>query len=153
MSNETQTAAKSNSSIDALKRLERAGSENSRTTQKLREASVVVADTVVRAVEAAQAEGVELPRGYAVIDQYSNVGCFTQLRNDDGETLNSDCATAGEEYLHGDFNRTFKVVGRDGILQFAADIADGLLDEIAVFLEERAAKEVAATQQLEAVKI
>ncbi len=159
MNNET---TKENGVIDALKRLERAGSENSRTTQKLRAASVVIADEIVKSVEAAQAESVELPRGYVVVDQYSNIGCFTQLRTPsmaDGwedsrrETLNSDSTAPGEKYLHGDFNKTFFVAGRESILQFAADIADGLLDEIAEFLEKRATENEAQAVVLEGAKI
>lgn len=131
--------------INALNRLERAGNENSRTTLKMREAAVKVADEIISNFSG----DLELPRGYCAIRQYSGAGSFRQLRNESHETLNSESKIPGEHYLHGDYNRTWRNVGREGLQKFAADIAGGLLDEIAEFLEERAAQNEGAAAILE----
>jgi hypothetical protein len=135
--------------VTALNRLQRAGSENSRATAKLREAAVVVADVILQTAP----RDVELPRGYVATRQYSNVGSFLQFRNAAGETLNSESKIPGEHYLHGDFNRTWVNVDREGLQQFAADIADGLLDEIAAFIEAQTAQAETAAANLEAAKV
>ena len=52
--------------IDSLKRLERAGSETSRVTEKLREAAKDVAERIIAAVPE-DLWGTSLPRGYWIM--------------------------------------------------------------------------------------
>jgi hypothetical protein len=140
--------------IDSLKRLERAGSESSRVTAKLHEAAEQVANLICDQAPV----GVELPRGYCVVDQRSNIGSSTFLtrreRAEDDEYGDGDGfvtifvnGTGG--YLHGDFHCPIPRQTRDGSLAFAADIAGGLLDEIAAFIEARNAEAERAVAALD----
>lgn len=136
--------------INSLKRLERAGAENSRATKKLHEAAAEVADRIERLVPS----GVRLPRGYIVDGVKSNVGYARFLKREDdewdewGEPTYTWIDGTGS-YLHGDFHCWIPAQTRAGSLQFAKDVAEGLLDEIAAFLEEWAAKNDEATAILE----
>lgn len=132
--------SKNNSIINAVKRLERAGSENSKATQKLFEAALDVAYLIEKTVPV----NVQLPRGYKVIRRYSNSGSELFLINSDGEYIDGT-----GRYLHGDFNCWIPEQKREAILDFAADIADGLLDEIAEFIEQQARKANEAAELLE----
>jgi len=146
---------KGNSIINAVKRLERAGSEHSRATQKLYEAAREVASLIEAQVPA----GVKLPRGYYVKEICSNVGCADFL------CIKIPLEYAGTQhyeetryidgigrYLHGDFHCWVPGQDRATVLKFAEDIADGLLDEIAEWLEARAAKAEQAAEVLENAK-
>lgn len=131
-----------NTVINAVKRLERAGSENSRATQKLFEAAKIVADSIEENVPA----GVRLPRGYIVRRVQSNLGSEKFLcRGTDDLTVFVD-GIGG--YLHGDFQCWIPAQNRKTVLDFAADIASGLLDEIAAWLEERATQANKAAEVL-----
>lgn len=141
-----------NDVINAVKRLERAGSENSRATKKLHEAVRTVADFICDQVP----RGVTLPRGYFTQRVHSNIGGETflylgtlYLGTGEDEAVGID-TTGG--YLHGDFNCPMPGQTRAGSLQFAKDVAEGLLDEIAVWLEQRASESDSATKTLEAAK-
>ena len=141
---------KSNSIINAVKRLERAGSENSRATKKLFDAARKVAELIEDQVPA----GVKLPRGYYVKRISSNIGSAEFLC----------CEVVGEYgpenryvdgidgYLHGDFHCWLPGQDRDTVLKFAEDVATGLLGEIAEWLEARAAKAAEAAGVLENAK-
>ena len=133
--------------INALKRLERAGASNSKSTKKLFEA----AETAAHAIKQIVPEGVELPRGYCVIEHKSNVGYASFLVH--GSEEESEYIDGIGTYLHGDFHCEIPAQTRRGCLEFAEDIASGLLDEIAAFLEQRAATEEVNLARLEAVKI
>lgn len=124
--------------IDSLKRLERAGAENSRTTEKLREAAVEVAIKIAVTVAPHDRTRVELPRGYEICAWEDEAGAaFGYLR----PAESSDYFEAGA------------TPSLASAQIFAADIASGLLDEIAAFLEERAAQNEQATATLEAAKV
>lgn len=133
--------------IDSLNRLQRAGAENSRATAKLHEAVRDVADLIERTAP----HDAVLPRGYIVREIYSNVGATTLLYHKSGDDEN--CIDYdGPRYLHGDFSMDMSCdrQNRRLSLQFASDIATGLLDEISAFLEARAEQADAATARLEA---
>lgn len=140
---------KSNSVVDALKRLERAGSENSRSTEKLREAARVVAGQVTLAVIAGDNENVMLPRLYQVIVNDNNQYVLFKMRPATDEDR-------WDEYCTDEYKRVetveYHFAPRAAVLNFAADIADGLLDEIAAFLEERSQANEQAAQVLEAAQ-
>ena len=145
-----------NKVVNALKRLERAGSEHSRATEKLHAAVRVTAAEVIRIVP----EGVELPRGYRVRSIQSNVGndyFLTYRSRDNGtwegadETFDAYVDGCGG-YLHGDFHCPIPPQTRTKSLTFAKDVATGWLDELAAWLEARAAEDAAATASLEAAR-
>jgi hypothetical protein len=140
-----------NSIINAVKRLERAGSENSRTTQKLFGAARQVAELIEDMVPA----GEELPRGYYVKKVQSNIGyglflCYDELVENNLEITRYIDGIGG--YLHGDFHCWIPGQDRDTVLQFAKDVATGFLDEIAEWLEKRAEENQKATEVLENAK-
>ncbi len=126
--------------IDSLKRLERAGSEHSRATEKLHTA----ARDVARLVKELVPVGVILPRGYEVRRIHSNVGSDLFLVA--GGYWVDGCGG----YLHGDFRCPIPPQTREASLRFAEDIATGWLDELAEWLEQRAAEDEAATATLQA---
>ena len=141
--------------VDSLKRLERAGSERSRATEKLREAAAAVALEIIRHVP----PGVELPGWYVVRRLTSNVGSefFLVLPGfhepgswENGGPESADAYIDGTGgYLHGDFSCSIPAPSRAALLRFAADIAGGLLGEIADFIEKRNAEDARATECLE----
>lgn len=132
--------------VNALNRLERAGSANSRATQKLHEAAAEVAWKIEEIVPV----GVDLPRGYRVRRIKSNVGQAKYLVKHAKYVNHEDYWIDGDgEYLHGDFSAWVPGQSRTGSLTFAQDIAEGLLDEIAAFLEERAQQAEQAADELE----
>ena len=142
--------------ISAVKRLERAGDENSKATKKLHEAAYNVAQLIIKIVPL----GVKLPRGYKVRHIKSNVGsadfltywqptpsdkAYSERPDLEGETMWID---GQGSYLHGDFNAWIPNQTRAGSLKFAKDVAEGLLEEIAEFLEKRKAESEEATSAL-----
>ncbi len=143
----------SNSIINAVKRLERAGSEHSRTTQKLFEAARQVAKLIKEMVPV----GVKLPRGYYVQLVSSNIGSSRFLCRDfsvENDHANGVAFVDGiGGYLHRDFRCWVPGQDRTTVLKFAEDVADGLLDEIAEWLEVRTVEmEEAANKLLKAQK-
>ena len=130
--------------LNALNRLERAGSEESRCTKKLHEAACTVAEKICAAVYTARAVSVLLPRGYMVTNVKSNVGNTDFLVRKTGKI--DDMSGEPElywidgqgSYLHGDFHA------------FVPDqTREGLLDEIAEFLEKRSTESSQAAELLQ----
>lgn len=125
-----------NSIINALKRLERVGDENSRVTQKLKEACFILAKQISENVPSR----VGLPRGYFVETYTTNTSpsdtfdyqLLKRYFDDDSKRLEIDYKTII------DFED--ETTSRTACLEFAADIADGLLTEIADWLEARKAE-------------
>jgi hypothetical protein len=143
--------------IDSLKRLERAGEEDSRSIKKLHRAAADVADWIIKAAP----EGIRLPRNYIVVRRQSNTGSLRFLvlcdvEPDDIEVDAGDYPNLVSLYidgmggpLHGDPQCFIPPQTRQGSLTFAKDVAEGLLDEIAVFLEACRANQERAAQVLE----
>lgn len=129
--------------IDSLKRLERIGEENSKTTRKIKEATAEVAEQIAETVPAGVAAG-----GYKVITVRSNVGKADFLFKD-GIYYNQ----LEDGYLHGDFHACLTAPTREECLQFAADIANGLIDKFAAEMERRAQADREATATLEAAEV
>ena len=132
--------------IDALKRLERAGNENSKATKKLHEAAEEMALVILKKVPA----DVTLPRDYRKVRVTSNVGeeYFLVLYRGDIEYWIDGTGS----FLHGDFHAEIPAQTREGSLTFAHDIATGLVDEIAELLEERSREAGQASDLLERAK-
>jgi len=128
----------------ALARLERAGSEHSRCTAKLREACVLVADAICDTLPPLdEYRAVDLPRGYFYdwpgCDRRVEVALYASAHGDDPEVaINCDGSSRGALLLT-----------RHVALQFAGDVATGLLDEIAEWVERRAAQLADANAKLE----
>lgn len=111
-----------NSIINSVKRLERAGSEFSKTTEKLKEAAIETANYIVNQFRTIfpsmeEFEKYELVRGY----------CIVKLSN--GVVLGY--SADGMMFLLNE------IISRDMALRFSVDIANGLLKEIAILLEDR----------------
>jgi hypothetical protein len=133
-----------NDVINALKRLERAGDAHSKATEKLIDAAKTLGETLENILPV----GVDLPRGYKVIRVSVNVGSAVFLVREDYDE--KDWITGLGAYLFDDFNAWIPDCSRQAALRFAEDVAEGLLDEFALFLEERAAKDEGATETLTA---
>jgi hypothetical protein len=143
--------SKPNDVVNALKRLERAGSESSRATEKLMGAAVDVAVAIEKACPA-ELVGQDLADGYIVTRVRSSVGSDLFLvrgPEEDGYGDSPEWIDGNGSYLHGDFNAWIPDSTRAGVLQFAQDIASGLLDRIAERFEQAAAKDAALTATLE----
>ena len=133
-----------NSIINALKRLERAGAEDSRATQKLKVACEEAANYVAALVP----EGTWLPQRY-------EVGNHLYCRP--GESLAADWRNylkmwgppSGTDWVWVEASN----LSREDALQFAGDVAGGLLREVAEFLEFRVAEAEKAAAELEAAKV
>lgn len=133
--------------INAVKRLERSGDENSKATKKLHEAT----RNVAQLIEDQCPVGVDLPRGYRVIKRKSNVGSAHYLLAGADQYGDAEYWIDGHgSYLHGDFGAWIPDQTRAGSLKFARDVAEGLLDEIAEFLEKRKEESESAARALEA---
>jgi len=98
--------------VSALMRLQRAGDANSAANRKLRDAAFEVANNIVYSCNAPAGELVIVPRFYKI--------------------MGDDFVSRYSDYPLNDVDMPASV---DDLHQFAADIADGLLDEIAGFLE------------------
>ncbi len=153
-----------NSIINALKRLERAGSETSKTTEKLITAAVEVAqgivDRVPREVIDDLSQGgmyeVELPTGRSGV-RYSLADCWYSQRS---VVLVQKCHFT-DKWVNRAVNysdvRTQSLTGptvqlgcdREVALHFAQDIANGLLTDIADWLELATKKNEEAAGVLE----
>lgn len=121
--------------IDSLKRLERAGSESSRATEKLNTAAATLATHLAELLP----ERELLPRGYVV----RLAGDIRILASNASSSWDNE-DYEDERWLNGNERR------RDWSLAFAADIADGLLDDLAGWLEVREAESATATECLRA---
>lgn len=148
--------------IDALKRLERAGSEHTRTTQKLREAAHKVTCQLAETVP----HDIILPRNY-VVTWADGYACDEGARWHKSVVVLMRKARLvteyGQHYFVGsvvgmasldlgqwDVKSYFPDQSRQDVLAFSADIADGLLEEISAFVEARAAENKNATGILKA---
>lgn len=136
--------------IDALKRLERAGDENSRSTEKLIAAAITLAD----AIESKCPAYVELPRGYEVVrlgTQDSGYSRYlAKMCTPHHEVGNAVFGVASNETDGYDY---FAPASRIDALTLAKDIAEGWLVELAEFLEARAKENEAAARKIESAKI
>ena len=110
-----------NSVINAVKRLERAGSESSKATKKLVEAAGVLGDWVAN-LKGVPGGGEALPRGYWVEAIGSSYKLCRPSRHYD-------------KCIYGD-----KWTEREEALWLAEDVARGWLDELAAWLEKRTAE-------------
>ena len=140
-----------NTIINAVMRLERIGEESSKTVRKLKDAVIEVADFVtgleyiqqaVRDKSASCGPAVILPRGYWVgwpgCDRRADVYLYYMSANGVPVTLNS---------LEDDYDTLG--LTRAVALRFAKDIAEGWLDELAAWIDERSSKELAAADVLD----
>ena len=132
-----------NDVVNALKRLERAGSEHSRTTDKLREAAAEVA----KFIEGNVPVGMELPRGYIVLRDDGS----SYLMTPEVEEVSGQYCYPCQYALYPGGSKPFPT--RAALHEFAKDIADGWLDEVAEMLERVAEEDSASTQTLEAAKL
>lgn len=132
--------------IDSLKRLERVGSETSKTTQKLLEAAKNVSDLIVKQYNARTGETIALRFGGA------------EILNEEGDAVHSFHTYSIRPYLnttaHGLYDedtRRFVFENRDAGLHFAKDVANGLLEEVIESLATRKCQDeeaLAALQRL-----
>lgn len=132
--------------IDDLKRLERAGSESSKATEKLIDAAknvlFFVMNTVARTIGSAHGptlggDGLKLPMGYNIADEKgdpleSGGYVLETVVRKGGSILYGPLLDTEDESISG------YVMSRESALTIAKDVADGLLKEIAVCLEDRA---------------
>lgn len=133
--------------ISSLKRLERAGSENSKATEKLIAAAGAVAYTIAEMIPAACFGADDFSANC-----YSD-NCFVLAR---ANTLDlivdaENWRTGVRKVYLGQMDHTVDA-DRDHALQFAAQIAEGLLDELAECLEAMGQASEKATEMLETAK-
>ena len=148
--------SQNNSIINSLKRLVRVGSETSIVTHKLRIACNEVAKKIVEIMkskcEDAEKEGcssefvqVQLPRGYRLI-----------LIDTKDTKLWTIINHSQDEFIHHPYNRSLGYMSGDmtrgDALQFAKDIAEGLLDEITEVMESEKNHMSDATKEIEQVR-
>jgi len=119
--------------INALKRLERLGQENSRVTEKAREA----ANEIERKIVEILPKDVSLPGGYEIVKirEYESWG-LVHVEGFEYDEGDSDFYQDNELYSG---NKIYDA-SREMILKFSADIANGLLDRFADFMEARKAE-------------
>lgn len=142
-----------NELLNSLNRLQRAGEHGSRANQKLRAAACVIAKQIEESVEESWLVGTLLPRKYRVCRQRSRVGESLFLHkatgtDEFGYPVGFTVDATGETFLHGDFDSECAPAptGKQ-ILEFAEDVATGLLGEIAAFVESKcAAAEIGAAK-------
>ena len=135
--------------IDSLKRVERAGDANSRATEKMFSAVHQVADMIADKLAPFEwKERFHLPnrKGTSAGVWYSverREGSRYLCREGEPES-DQDAYYMTDEFLIQD-----RIWNRLTALAFARDVADGLLDAIAEWLEKRAAENDAASETLE----
>ena len=143
--------------INALKRLERVGSETSRATEKLYDACIIVANAALDSIpcheitEQSMADGyyyTGLPRGYTL----HFAGCDRDVEyhlswRKDPDNPCVDVNLNSREDEHEELG-----IRRNAALHFARDVATGWLDELAEWLEARTQKSEAAAAKLESSK-
>lgn len=119
--------------IDSLKRLERAGGENSKTTQKLIAAAHELSNLIVEHFAVIGSEGVPVVSLCSKTVHDDNEERFRQV----GPNFRYGISR-GRLYNSGRPNSPFVDETRDDALAVSKDIADGLLDQIIEALEKRA---------------
>ena len=145
-----------NSIINSLKRLERVGNETSRVTAKLKTACNEVAKKIVEIMKSKCEDAkkdyypgefpqVQLPRGYRVI--------LIDTENDYRWTL---IRKTQDEWQDHPYDRSLAYMPNDmtrgDALQFAKDISEGLLDEIAEWVEKKKLESEEALKTIESAK-
>jgi len=153
---------------DAVLRLERAGSESSKTTQKLREA---VATTAAKIAEILATSGVEcdmspigqdgfiylnLMPGYKQLPdaekgKWGGIACYYYAPKGSILYAGDPLSGYGEilnppKYVNGMIPEP---VSRENCLMFAKHVANGLLGLVAEWLEKRTAADIRAIARLE----
>jgi hypothetical protein len=142
---------KSNKLLAAAKRLEKAGKDDSQATARVHKASAWVANWIEDHVPA----GLELPRGYRLRTVRSNMGLAKFLTlpfvmQTKFEPVDCEYWIDGVGgYLHGNYYCGIPGQTREGSLQFAKDVGEGLVEEISQFLENRAKQSDEAAEILE----
>jgi len=146
--------------IDDLKRLERAGGEYSKTSQKLREAVISVAEKILELTESLP-EGTELPRDYLIDTRCGGSGgnrvCYRYLIKvekipdlgyEEYKIVNG--ALDKDFYIMGDIvdGTLVRVVPRELCLQFAKDVATGWIDEVAAVVEKFTEETISAVEDM-----
>lgn len=147
-----------NSIINSLKRLERVGGENSRVTQKLKAACVDTADQIIDIIHKSEIFDTNLS-----YDQISRLYRLTGEPKSDGLCLlqynkNYFDLVYYEEYeedmiitdnYKGFSLRYSEDITRSRALKFSHDVANGLLDKIAVLIERKKTEVEKAQNQIE----
>lgn len=129
---------KDNSIINSLMRLKRAGAENSKTTQKLKESVEEVAGMLDKIIYPLISWGRDYPKYtfYRIIGKlyYTNAGLiWDHDEKADLMNINNYLLCPKEEYVR-----------RECALSFSKAIAEGLLDEIREWVEKETEKNNAA---------
>jgi hypothetical protein len=133
--------------IDSLKRLERIGSESSKTVEKIIEAARELAAVIVSAYGADKTVAIQLPNPYGT-SQNPN-GPLPRRRQFQDYVITDGTLTV----LNYSTNKYVAVWhDRQEALRFAEDIAHGLLDLIAEDLEKRQSQNVLALDKLLAAR-
>lgn len=130
-----------NSIINSLKRLERAGEENSKTNEKLKIATKEVADFIVAQFNIDPISDFEegfiyyfdLCDGY-YISFYGNSTHFKKYLQKGSYFLNS--CDDDIRYWSCYYYRPVEPIHKGGCLKFADDLSNGLLDKIADIIEK-----------------
>lgn len=119
----TNQTSNSNSIINSIKRLERAGDERSKATQKLRDAAFELCDYLLET----------LPRNFSILEadwrEQEEPGYVLRIK--DGADLMIE--HMGTYCNYGEWHN----VTRDMALGLAQAVAEGLLDKVAVELERQ----------------
>jgi hypothetical protein len=130
--------------IDSLKRLERIGSENSKTTQKLIDAARELSSVIAQQFVPGEDEEIIVVRHFGQIDKSDVFGYPTY-------TVARGKPKQGEAF-RGSLYRSGEFVGknREEALGFSNDLAKGLLECIVEALEKRHAENQTAIGNLQA---
>lgn len=146
-----------NAIINSLKRLERAGEENSKTNQKLKDATYKVADIIAKQLDAVL--GLERTRGdylngeelahEDILEEYDlfirrfwsdSDGWYEKAMLQKGDCC-LNITKAEMQQLDDSYDDHYlRETHRKDALIFANDIANGLLDKIANLIEEKIAE-------------
>jgi hypothetical protein len=110
--------------IDSLKRLERIGDENSKTTQKLIEAARELADNIVKQFNVSASETVRLKTSGRTDGEDEEYTRLADYRIQSGQL----------SFWH---PLGYVAENRENALRFSKDIANGLLESFAEILEGR----------------
>lgn len=138
-----------NNIINSLKRLERAGEENSRHTKKLKEATANVASQIFDSVK----DSIELDTNYAIEWDYEKIAdglYFCKIGNNN--PFISLCADSPEEADQNCINE-YEFVTRVNAFEFAKMVNEGVIDKVAEYLEQKRERAIKATERLEFAKI
>ena len=134
---------KNNSIINSLKRLERLGDENSRLTQKARKAANEVEKMIVDIMPL----NVSLPEDYRLVSHNDGYYLCYEIDDEDGGDVNywiGSCCYPAIKIYDG---------SRNTILKFSKDLANGLLEKFADFMEKRNAETENASTVIEKAKL